>query len=186
MTSPHRRIRASDAEREEYAKMLRAAMAEGRLTLTDGEERLATAYATTYRDELDPLTSDLPGYGRRALFETPEFRDKERQHLRRHTGRVVSIAAILVGIWVLISTVAGPTFFWPAIPIAFLLVGLFRHRAWHRYSEWQREVGQREGAGWQGGPPWLREGAGWQGGGQSQGGPPWQRRQWRESGWYGR
>src|SRR6266545_3185813 len=68
------RVRASDAEREQYATILRAAMTEGRLNLEEGEERLAKAYAATYRDELDPLTADLPDGGRRALFDTPEMR----------------------------------------------------------------------------------------------------------------
>ncbi|HEU4425077.1 MAG TPA: DUF1707 domain-containing protein, partial [Pilimelia sp.] len=50
------RLRASDAEREQIATILRAAMTEGRLNLQEGEERLAAAYAATYRDELGPLT----------------------------------------------------------------------------------------------------------------------------------
>jgi Domain of unknown function (DUF1707) len=54
------RVRASDAEREQYAQILRAAMTEGRLTLEEGEERLAQVYAVKYRDELAPLTADLP------------------------------------------------------------------------------------------------------------------------------
>lgn len=54
------RVRASDKEREQYASMLRAAMTEGRLTLEEGEERLAQVYAAKFRDELPPLTADLP------------------------------------------------------------------------------------------------------------------------------
>ena len=55
------RMRTSDKEREQVAEILRAAMTEGRLDLAEGEERLATAYAAKFRDELGPLTTDLPG-----------------------------------------------------------------------------------------------------------------------------
>jgi hypothetical protein len=138
-TGGRRRIRASDAEREQYAQILRAAMSEGRLSLEEGEERLAKAYGATYRDELDPLTADLPDGGRRALFDTPEFREKARRHLRAHTGRVALIAAALIGIWALVSLLVHPHFFWPAIPIGILLIGLWKHRMWarHGYGPWQ-------------------------------------------------
>jgi hypothetical protein len=124
------RIRASNAEREEYAEILRAAISEGRLSLADGEERLATTYAATYRDELDPLTADLPDGGRRALSALPEYRDKARRHLHRHAGRVAAIAAVLVGVWLLTALAWHPYFFWPAIPITFMVIGLWRHRAY--------------------------------------------------------
>ena len=58
-------------------------MAEGRLTLEEGEERLAAAYAAKYRDELKPLTTDLPDGGRRALADTPEARLATRRGMRR-------------------------------------------------------------------------------------------------------
>lgn len=58
------RLRTSDAEREQVAAVLRTAMSEGRLTLTEGDERLGAAYGAVYRDELVPLTADLPGGGR--------------------------------------------------------------------------------------------------------------------------
>lgn len=54
------RLRASDADRERVAAILRDAYAEGRLTLPEHEERLAEAYrATTYAD-LVPVLRDLP------------------------------------------------------------------------------------------------------------------------------
>ena len=61
-SGPHR-MRTSDAEREQVATILRAAMSEGRLTLEEGEERLTAVYAAKFRDELGPLTADLPGGG---------------------------------------------------------------------------------------------------------------------------
>src|SRR5262249_52895027 len=99
-------------------------------TLEEGEERLATLYATKYRDELGPLTADLPNGGRQALADTPQFRLATRRHLRRHTGFVVFAAAALTGLWVL----SGAHFFRPAIPLVFLVMGLVRHARWSHYG----------------------------------------------------
>lgn len=63
MTTENPRIRTSDAERERVAQVLRDAVGEGRLTLEEGDERLATLYTTKFRDELDPLIADLPRGG---------------------------------------------------------------------------------------------------------------------------
>lgn len=141
------RVRASDAEREEYALILRAAMTEGRLTLAEGEERLTLTYAAKYRDELPRLAADLPDGGRRALEETPEARDvrrrDDRRHLTRHTARVAAIGAVLVGIW----AVSGAHFFWPAIPLTFLAVGLARHAGHRRWARDHRHRGHGVGPG---------------------------------------
>ncbi len=159
------RVRASDAEREQYAQILRAAMTEGRLTLEEGEERLTKVYAAKYRDELSPLTGDLPDGGRRALYDTPEAHAAFRKGMRRHVGLVAVVAGVLVGLWVL----SGAHFFWPFFPLLFLWFGVLRHLRWQRW-----------GGGW--GPGgWWGPGHGWgQGGPENQdwgrhGGPPWTR-----------
>jgi hypothetical protein len=54
-------VRASDAERDQAAGLLRAAFAEGRLTRAELDERLAVAYAAKARADLSDLTGDLPG-----------------------------------------------------------------------------------------------------------------------------
>jgi hypothetical protein len=127
------RVRASDGEREQYAKMLRAGMTEGRLTLEEGEERLSQVYEAKYRDELPPLTADLPEGGRRGLFETPEAKEQferdGRRHVWRHSGFVAVVAVLLTGLWVL----SGAHFFWPAIPLFFLVMGVARHARWRRF-----------------------------------------------------
>jgi hypothetical protein len=53
------RLRASDADREAAAERLRIAAGEGRLDAVELEERLASAYAARYCDELPPLVSDV-------------------------------------------------------------------------------------------------------------------------------
>ncbi len=53
-------LRASDADREQVAEILRDALAEGRLDMEEFEERLDATYkARTYGD-LAPITRDLP------------------------------------------------------------------------------------------------------------------------------
>ena len=123
------RLRTSDTEREHVAEMLRAAMTEGRLTLEEGAERLTLVYAAKFRDELAPLTADLPDNGRRALAETPQARAATRRDVRRHAGFIAVLAVALTGIWAL----SGAHFFWPAIPLVFLVMGLMRHARYGRY-----------------------------------------------------
>lgn len=52
--------RASDADRDRVVDRLRDAAAEGRLDLTEFEERMGAAYAARTYGELEPLTADLP------------------------------------------------------------------------------------------------------------------------------
>ncbi len=117
------RVRASNAEREEVATILRSAAAEGMLTLEEVDERLASAYAATYRSDLAPLTWDLPGHGRPLAESTPKARAEARSGLFRHGRFVLVVAAVLIGLWAL----SGANFFWPIWPLAFLGWGLYRH-----------------------------------------------------------
>ncbi|NNN34205.1 DUF1707 and DUF2154 domain-containing protein [Streptomyces sp. S3(2020)] len=60
MTDELPELRASDADREQVAEVLRDALADGRLDMEEFEERLeATFKARTY-GELTPITRDLP------------------------------------------------------------------------------------------------------------------------------
>ncbi|MFB7931076.1 MULTISPECIES: DUF1707 domain-containing protein [Streptomyces] len=56
-------LRASDADRERVAGILRDAVAEGRLDMTEFEERLDATYQARTYGELVPITRDLPGAG---------------------------------------------------------------------------------------------------------------------------
>ena len=134
------RVRASDPEREEFATIVREATAEGRLSLAEGDERLAQIYAAKFRDELRPLVADLPagqapapvGPGRPGPqgwpARTQDWRPP-RGLFVRHAAVVTVISAALVGLWV----VSGAHFFWPAIPLIFLVMGLMRHARYGRY-----------------------------------------------------
>lgn len=126
------RIRTSDGEREQVAHILRTAMTEGRLTLDEGEQRLAAVYAAVYRDDLAPLTADLPDHGRYALAELPEAKlavARDRRRKAAVVAAVVLAAGVLVGVWVLTDVHV----FWPAFLFLFIVVRPFaRGRRHHR------------------------------------------------------
>jgi hypothetical protein len=56
-------LRASDADRDRVAGVLREAAAEGRLTMEELDERLDSVYAAKTYAELEPITHDLPHPG---------------------------------------------------------------------------------------------------------------------------
>ncbi|MGC2997850.1 DUF1707 SHOCT-like domain-containing protein [Streptomyces sp. G35A] len=56
-------LRASDADRERVADILRDALAEGRLDMEEFEERLDATYRARTYGELTPITRDLPARG---------------------------------------------------------------------------------------------------------------------------
>ncbi|MFB4314472.1 DUF1707 domain-containing protein [Actinomadura sp. 21ATH] len=56
-------MRASDADRDQVAHVLREAAGEGRLTLEELDERLSAVYAAKTYAQLAPLTRDLPAPG---------------------------------------------------------------------------------------------------------------------------
>ncbi|HEX6235372.1 MAG TPA: DUF1707 domain-containing protein [Jiangellaceae bacterium] len=56
-----RTLRASDADRERVAEVLRSAAADGRLSLEELDERLDRLYAAKTYGELEPVVADLPG-----------------------------------------------------------------------------------------------------------------------------
>ena len=55
------RVRASDADRERTASMLREHHAQGRLTAEEFNDRLDRVFAAKTIGELDALLADLPG-----------------------------------------------------------------------------------------------------------------------------
>jgi hypothetical protein len=58
-----RNLRASDADRERTAEVLREAAGDGRLTMEELNERLDQVYAAKTYAELEPITHDLPASG---------------------------------------------------------------------------------------------------------------------------
>ncbi|WP_306999100.1 DUF1707 SHOCT-like domain-containing protein [Amycolatopsis thermophila] len=60
-------MRASDTDRERVAQILHNALAEGRITVQELEERLDTVYAAKTLAELEPPVADLPGVSASAV-----------------------------------------------------------------------------------------------------------------------
>ncbi len=147
------RVRASDAEREEFAQMVREATGDGRLSLDEGDERLAQVYAAKYRDELRPLVADLPSgappepsrRGGRPPMQPEHYRPHPAA-FARHLAVALVVSSVLVGLWAL----TGSGFFWPAIPLIFFALGLVRHARWAGYRRYPHRYGSgRWSSGWQ-------------------------------------
>lgn len=121
-------IRCSDAERDRVARILNLAAGEGLLTLAEVDERLLQVYAARTRDDLVPLTADLPEQGRTLLENTPEARSAARAGMARHAGSVAVIALLLVAVWAVGAIAQGELYyFWPAWPIGFMAFGVLNH-----------------------------------------------------------
>jgi len=127
-------IRASDGEREDVARILRAAAGEGLITLDEADERLAAVYRARFRHELEPLVADLPDGGRHLLQNTAEARAAARAGLLRHGVTVGVVAAVLLVVWVASDT----HFFWPAWPLLFMFINVSSHARRVRYRERRR------------------------------------------------
>ncbi|MEU0084139.1 DUF1707 domain-containing protein [Streptomyces sp. NPDC006274] len=63
--APAGAIRASDADRDRIADILREALAEGRLDAEEHSERIDAVYRAKTVGELEPIVRDLPPAGRR-------------------------------------------------------------------------------------------------------------------------
>ncbi|MFI2432466.1 DUF1707 domain-containing protein [Streptomyces sp. NPDC018693] len=75
MTDELPELRASDADRERVAEVLRDALAEGRLDMEEFEERLEATYRARTYGELTPLTRDLPAGPKVDMTKHPAERD---------------------------------------------------------------------------------------------------------------
>jgi hypothetical protein len=68
---PRDQIRAGNDDREKVVKQLNDAFSEGRLELSELEERVSAAYGAKTVGELRPLTADLPGNP--GMTSTPQW-----------------------------------------------------------------------------------------------------------------
>lgn len=108
-------MRASDADREHVAQRLRTALDEGRLSITEYDERLQSAYGATTLGELEPLTSDLPEPKPSAELVA---REEHKAKVSKEWRDWAAGAVIMIAIWGVASVASGELkFFWPAIPI---------------------------------------------------------------------
>jgi hypothetical protein len=106
------RIRASDADRDRTAALLREHLAAGRLTAEEFNERLDKAYAAKTLGDLDQLLSDLPGID---LYKLPDHSVERRGNTGfglpwllapRGSGRISPAWRAAWGSWATVSLVA--------------------------------------------------------------------------------
>jgi Domain of unknown function (DUF1707) len=123
-------LRASDADREAVATRLREAASTGHLTIDEADERQAAAYAAVTREELVPLTADLPAEQKPAPpASRPRGRgrgpltDAARRRLAVHAAVVGFLAVFLVTRW----AIDPAPWFWPAWPMFWLGLSLLVH-----------------------------------------------------------
>lgn len=108
-------LRASDAERERAATLLRNHAATGRLTPEELDERVEAAYGARTVGELDALFHDLPAHDAAPTAgAAPAARTAAQEAARRRVlhalGQAALISAAAVAIW--LATGAGASF-WP-------------------------------------------------------------------------
>ena len=110
-------IRISDDDRAATAERLRIAVDEGRLDLTEYDERLRSAYAATTYGELEPITADLPPVA--TVPAVPQQAAVAERHKWLNEWREwLGGAVIMLAIWGTTSLVSGSLHaFWPAIPL---------------------------------------------------------------------
>ncbi|WP_091294262.1 DUF1707 SHOCT-like domain-containing protein [Amycolatopsis xylanica] len=98
-------MRASDADRERVAQVLHGALAEGRITINELEERLSTVYAAKTLGELKPVTADLPVGSAAIEPATTRALGFPDNRIGGHPGSAVSVGvmsgAVRKGSWVL-------------------------------------------------------------------------------------
>jgi hypothetical protein len=86
-------LRASDADRDRIADILREALAEGRLDATEHSERLDRVYAAKTIGELEPLVRDLPA----GSASVPAAASAPRGHADGGGGENPNLVGILGG-----------------------------------------------------------------------------------------
>jgi hypothetical protein len=151
------RMRAADSDRERVADQLRSAHAEGRLDLTEYDERVQQAWAAWTYGELEALTTDLPQAQSAAAPVVPgegQPSGRQQHHVRGGRAAVAawaSASAINLAIWAIVSLTTlswvYPWWIWVAGPWgAMLLAGRLARRG-NRGGYQGKRDGQRYGAG---------------------------------------
>lgn len=115
-------LRASDADRDATAALLRASHAEGRLDTDELEERSERCYAAKTLAELDELVSDLP-----PARPYASRRSSRRPGRAWRPARIAPIIAFVVAI----SIITDAEVMWLVWPLAFFAFSRFM-RAGHR------------------------------------------------------
>jgi class 3 adenylate cyclase len=116
-------VRASDADRERVAELLRDHYGAGRLSDEDLSERVEAVYGVRTLSELEALTADLPS--------APRARSGGRRRsgleisFRIHLTIYIVVNVLLIALW----AASGGGYFWPVWPILGWGIGVAGHGA---------------------------------------------------------
>ena len=145
MTDDHGKLRISNADRDKAVERLQQALDEGRIELSEFDERTKATYEAKTNAELERLFEDLPAdraedKAVHTVDLTPEERAEreaaiqERVHGHHHGGPgplhgmpamrgLVFVGGITTAIWAVASVAQGePQYFWPIWPILGLAI----------------------------------------------------------------
>jgi hypothetical protein len=129
VAEPRESLRAADADRQFVADRLKDALDEGRLSLSEYDERLRDAYAARTYGDLDRLLVDLPMHQHAPLVPVarpapsaplppvvlPGGRRPVTMWLLSMWGSWLSTVLVCIVIWAVTDLANGdaPTYFWP-------------------------------------------------------------------------
>ncbi|HEX3782414.1 MAG TPA: DUF1707 domain-containing protein [Pseudonocardiaceae bacterium] len=146
-------VRASHDEREAFAHTVSIASRDGRLSVTEADERLTKIYAATFREELPEFVADLPKETWSPDFTKPRpvnLVEAAPAEPARVWNGGLTVHAVIVGVLAIAAISAwrhsGMPFFWPAWPVGWLGVSVLVH-----YRFRQRRMRWR--GNWNGGRP---------------------------------
>ncbi|WP_433437341.1 DUF1707 SHOCT-like domain-containing protein [Nonomuraea sp. CA-141351] len=111
-------MRASDADRDRVAAILREHAAQGRITMDEFNERLEQLYTSKTYGELAKLTSDLPDVDLRhppaKVSKSPERRGGMHPGMKAAWGAWATASGINWVIWLIVSITAEHVIYpWP-------------------------------------------------------------------------
>lgn len=127
MREPH--LRASDADRERVADLLREHCSAGRLSMEEFHTRLDACFAARTFGDLDQLLADLPGPGPYDDLPVPAsqtagahpalpYHSPPSTELAPWRGPLASFVTTNIIVWVIYLVVAGGGFPWPVFVTA--------------------------------------------------------------------
>jgi len=148
-------MRAGDGDRNQVVELLREALDEGRLTLPEYDERVATAYRSVTYADLNQLLADLPRTRPEGVLAIPAPKAPARiepgavSKARRMPMALMilwtiwtSIVAVNVAVWLIVVVTHGFVYPWPlwvAIPSGAALLGVTIGIDWIRHHRDQPE-----------------------------------------------
>src|ERR1700761_8239023 len=138
-------MRVGDSDRKAVADQLKTALDEGRLDLSEYDERLQKTYGAKTFADLDGLLDDLPGtvppqqpQVQPAATAAPAVPGPARStgnQVARWVGPYGGVIAVCIIIWAITSASAGHlTYFWPVWMLIPLVLGVAGQWAGHNHG----------------------------------------------------